>query len=99
MIKIWHLLRGIILWTIWIECNDKVFNHEHWHESKVKHWVWDELIFYAKATWNRVVRLIKISIFSTEALIKGFDKTWGARNALCRRHNMSIEWNWKRLRR
>ena len=26
--KIWHLLRGITLWTIWIERNDKVFNHE-----------------------------------------------------------------------
>lgn len=30
MIKIWHLLRGITLWTTWIECNDKVFNHEQW---------------------------------------------------------------------
>ena len=28
MIKIWHLLRGITLWIIWIEGNDKVFNHE-----------------------------------------------------------------------
>ena len=27
-IPIWHLLRGITLWTIWIECNDKVFNQE-----------------------------------------------------------------------
>ena len=27
-IKIWHFLRNITLWTIWIECKDKVFNHE-----------------------------------------------------------------------
>ena len=36
MIKVWHLLRGTLLWTIWIEGNDKVFNQEHWHKSKVK---------------------------------------------------------------
>ena len=35
-VKIWHILRGIILWTIWIERNDKVFNHVEWYISKVK---------------------------------------------------------------
>lgn len=30
---IWHLLVGNVLWTIWIEHNDKVFNHAQWHES------------------------------------------------------------------
>jgi hypothetical protein len=50
--KIWHLLRGIALWTIMIERNDKVFNLEEWHESKVKHRIWDELIMYAKATYG-----------------------------------------------
>jgi hypothetical protein len=38
-VKIWHLLRGIALWMIQIERNDKVFNHEQWHD----------LIMYAKA--------------------------------------------------
>ena len=54
IIKIWHLLGGITLWTIPIECNNKVFNCEQWHESKVKHHIWDELIIYAKAAWESV---------------------------------------------
>ena len=95
-IKIWHLLRGITLWTIWIERNDKVFNHEQWHESKVKHKIWDELLMYARAAWERVLKLIKISSFSAAALLEGFDRTWGARNILCRRNNLKIEWNWRR---
>lgn len=41
--------------------------------------------------WSRLV------VFRRKLLIQGFDKTWGARNVLYRRHNMSIEWNWKRL--
>ena len=52
MIKIWHLLTGITLWTIGIERNDRVFNQEH---AKVKQRIWDELIIYAKAAWNRVL--------------------------------------------
>ena len=48
-IKTWHLLRGITLWTIWIERNDKVFDREQCHESKVKRYIWDALIMYAKA--------------------------------------------------
>ena len=95
-IKVWHLLRGMTLWTIWIECNDKVFNHEQWHESKVKHMIWDELITYAKAAWEQVIKHIKISSFSATAMIQGFDQTWGARNVLCRRNNLHIVWNWKR---
>lgn len=45
-IKNWHLLRGSILWTIWIEHNDKLFHHEQWHESKMKDLIWDDLINY-----------------------------------------------------
>ena len=46
--KIWHLLPGIKLWTIWSERNDRVFNQEQWHECKTKHLIWDDLIIYAK---------------------------------------------------
>ena len=80
MMKIWHLLRVITLWTIWIKQNDQVFNREQWHESKVKHRIWGELIIYAKAAWNRVIKQIKICRFSAVAMLQGFDKTWGERN-------------------
>jgi hypothetical protein len=59
-IKIWHLLCGITLWTIWIECNDRVSNQKQWHESKVKHLIWDDLIMYAKVAWERVVNLLRL---------------------------------------
>ena len=75
---------GITLWTIWIELNDKVFNREQRHESKVKHLIWDDLIMYAKAAWERAVKQIKISIFLAKAMLQGFDQTWGDRNVLCR---------------
>ena len=99
MSKIWHLLRGITLWYIWIERNDKVFNQIQWHEAKVKQQIWDALILYAKTAWKRVVTQVKISSFSKEAMLRGFDKTWGARSVLCRRQDMQVRWNWRRHHR
>lgn len=92
---VWHLLRSIMLWTIWIDINHKVFNNTQWHETKVKHFIWDELMMHAKLTRARVLEFIEISPFSTVALLEGFDKTWGARGVLCRRDNLEVIWNWK----
>ena len=95
-LKIWHLRMGITLGII--ERNDKVFNCEQWHESKVKLRIWDELFMYAKAVWDQVIKQIKLSSFSAVAMLQGFDRTWGARNVLCKRQNLHIDWNWKRQR-
>ena len=73
-----------------------VFNHEQWHETRVKHHIWDERILYANVTWERFLKHIKTSAFSVLGLLQGFDNTWGARNVLCRRHNLHIERNWKK---
>ena len=96
MTKIWHLLRGTTLWTIWVERNDKVFNQEQWHVSKMKAHIWNTLLMYAHMAWQRVLKLIKISRFSALALLQIFDRTWGARQVLCRKNRLAIEWNWKR---
>ena len=52
-----------------------MFNYEEWHESKMKHQIWNELIFYAMSAWEMVKKLIKTSSFSALAIIQGFDKT------------------------
>ena len=67
-----------------------------WHETRVKHYIWDELIMYAKTGWERVLKQIKISEFLKLGMLQGFDKMWGAWNVLCRRHNLHVEWNWKK---
>ena len=91
-IMVWHLLQGITLLTIWTKCNDWVFNQEQWHESKMKQVIWDDLIVYTKVAWARVVKLIEISIYSTE-LLKGIDDSWGARNVLCKQNQVQSSWN------
>ena len=61
-----------MLWTIWIERNNKVFNHEQWRESKVKHRIRDELIIYAKTAWEQVIKHIKINSIIVAAMLPRF---------------------------
>lgn len=58
---IWHLLQGIVLWTIWIEHTNKVFNQKQWHELKVKNLIWEECIIYGKAAWVKTLKHIERS--------------------------------------
>ena len=64
--------------------------------NKVKHRIWKETIYYAIAAWKRDLEDIKDNNFSAVAILLGFDKIWGARNVLCRRYNLHIEWNWRK---
>ena len=58
-----------------MERNDKVFNQEQWHESKVKAHIWDELLMYAHRASQRVLKLFKISRSLAMAILNGFDRT------------------------
>lgn len=60
-----------------------IYDRFHWPQTlfgeripnkfAIKHLIWDDLIMYAKMAWARVVKLVEISIYLAEALLKGFD--------------------------
>ncbi len=56
--NIWCLLKGITLWTLWIERNDLVFNNERWNVVKIHKVIWDALLDYGRVAWNRCMKLI-----------------------------------------
>lgn len=88
--KIQHLLRGVTFYTIRIELDDKDFNQDQWHDSKVKYLIWVDLInMYTKVTWKRLAKYMKISMFSTKAFLEGVSQMWDARGVHCKRDN----WN------
>lgn len=51
-LEIWLLLRGIILWTIWVERNDLTFHDNMWDIKNTKQTVWQGLLDYAKIAWE-----------------------------------------------
>lgn len=69
---IWELLRGVILWTLWIEPNDLVFNGSKWHQHKALHTIWLGLVDYGRLAWG---------ILKTKP-IEAFCESWGKNEVL-----------------
>ncbi len=91
--NIQSLLRGITLCTLWIEWNDLVFNNERWNVIKIHKVIWDALLDYGRAAWNRCMRLIKkIPKIKKQTLFEKFDKSWGRHQVICVRICSFVRW-------
>jgi hypothetical protein len=86
------LLRGITLWALWIEQNDLVFNNERWNVGKIHKVIWDALLDYGTATWNRCMRLIKKTLRVERKLLEKFDKSSGRHRVICVRIGNFVRW-------
>jgi hypothetical protein len=38
--NIWSFFRGITLWSIWIKCNDLIFNNVRWDGCRIQKAIW-----------------------------------------------------------
>jgi hypothetical protein len=52
--RIWMELRTTVLWTLWIERNDKVFNDCSWTNEKRTGKIWSGMLDYGRMEWSRV---------------------------------------------
>jgi hypothetical protein len=50
--KIWMAIRGIVIWLLWLERNDAVFNDVHLSREKVIQKVWLGIIDYGRKDWE-----------------------------------------------
>jgi hypothetical protein len=90
--RIWLLLRGITLWTIWIERNDLTFNKTRWDASRVEQTIWRGLLDYARIAWRKALEDSKTEATYDDVLAK-FHATWGNNNLLYCKSNSEIMWN------
>lgn len=49
------LFWGIIIWEIWLERNNKVFNNINWFMDKFFNRIWRNFIDYVKEEWIRFI--------------------------------------------
>lgn len=38
--KIWTLIQGLLLWKVWLELNNKIFNNNKWPIDYVLNKIW-----------------------------------------------------------
>jgi hypothetical protein len=50
--KIWMVVRGTIVWQLWLERNDVAFNHIRWPREKLIQRIWLGLTDYGRLDWE-----------------------------------------------
>lgn len=79
-ITIWFLLRGITMWTIWMERNGLIFYKNMWDVKKTEELIWRDLLEYVKIAWKGAE---KGAIYMDS--LGNYDSMWGGQDLLhCR---------------
>lgn len=72
--RIWIELRTVVLWTLWTQRNDAVFNQQSWPTRKLLQQVWNGMIDYGHAEWAHIIKPNKRSQESQRKLRDSFWK-------------------------
>ncbi len=68
------MLKGLVLWAIGIDCNDKVFKLQELGDHQIKYLIWQGMIDYLKIEWSCTLNLINKATKETkEELLVEFD--------------------------
>ncbi len=59
--NIWSFFRGITLCSIWIECNNLIFNNVRWDGCRIQKAIWDAGLDYGRVAWRWCVKKISQS--------------------------------------
>lgn len=75
-LRIWLVLRGISLWTIWVERNNFTFKITRWDVEKTQKIIWQRLLEYSKLAWNIACKDVGMAAIYDDAL-RSYDKVVG----------------------
>jgi hypothetical protein len=53
--RIWLLLRGTILWLLWLERLDASYNKIVWHPEKLLSFIWLGMVDYGRVAWKKTL--------------------------------------------
>ncbi len=67
---LWSLIRGVTLWSIWLERNDLNFNGARWPHNKLKKVMWDGLLNYSRLEWQHTLQKIKRKLTNEASLLE-----------------------------
>lgn len=93
--KVWTVLRGAVIWIMWIDRNADCFADEKWTPQLRELRIWEALIDIVRTAWERTKYLVdKYPDHSTTFLAR-FDKHWLPRSTVAERKELKIIWKMK----
>jgi hypothetical protein len=82
----------VVLWILWTEKNDVVFNNVKWTPIKLLQRIWLGMLDYGRVDWSRLQMQCKKNLDKLPTLLKNFEKRWCRNNIFARMHNNEVKW-------
>ena len=91
--RIWFFLTNGLLWIIWRQWNDLVFNALQWPIEKTRRVIRENLQEYGRIEWQwTLVDLEKALDTSYQDILNDFDSTWGVKGLIVTWSNLVVTW-------
>ncbi|KAG0601729.1 hypothetical protein M758_11G135700 [Ceratodon purpureus] len=89
----WSLLRGSVLWLVWLRRNSGVFQNQLWPVEQLERTIREATIDLAKMSWDKYVALLQHHPQRAQVSRRTFVATWGTTPLLCNIRDNTIQWN------
>jgi hypothetical protein len=78
----------VVLWALWTERNEVVFNNKVWRPNKLLHKIWSDIIDYGRVEWPRTQAQVKKWSRRRRNLAINFANRWSRNGVFAHAANM-----------
>ena len=91
--QIWFFLIIGLLWIIWRQRNDLVFNNLQWPVEKSRQVIWDAIHDYGRIKWKWMLKdRGEAPDVAYQDVLNKFDHMWGVKNLIVTWSNLIVTW-------
>ncbi|KAG0614657.1 hypothetical protein M758_6G193600 [Ceratodon purpureus] len=94
--KVWSLIRGVVLWTSWLQRNQALFHNSRWPPDVLERTVWDAIIDLAPMANERVEWAQHNLPQNAPSAQRDFESVWHHRGVFFTATDSGIHWNYQR---
>ena len=85
-----------MLWTLWIQRNEAIFENKRRRDEKVGATIWQGITDYGRAEWSKVKEKLRKNATAGMKFLRQFDNTWMKSRFFGVRQGLEVKW-WKFL--
>lgn len=90
---VWSLIRGSVLWVIWIRRNASVFKDVQWPKEQLQCALWDSFLNLGRLAWLRVRMLERLQPVAGATASQIFENRWASSPTVCSMIQGKPRWN------
>ncbi|KAG0566579.1 hypothetical protein KC19_7G074200 [Ceratodon purpureus] len=91
----WSLIRGAVIWIIWICRNACVFHDHRWTDAHMHQTLWDAILDLGRANWAQVTWTFRTHPTGIPRARDKFRAIWEPGGVFCAEAGDSIQWNYR----